>query len=524
MINGKCSMGKLLGLAVLALASLAAAGGGRLSAEETAAARALRARVTLDVIAKWSPEVRFHRLERFFPTSIEDLLKGARLYQDPDKDIKMEVPRDKAIPINGPDALRDLPGNFRIQFDPANPKVRGGDRGPDGSVTAPMYVSVQIPPDASYVKLLYRFLFGFNGPQSMRCHDGIQNFNYALPCLAEHEGDWEGVNIVLAPDLNAIVSVTTEAHGNQTDNLVEDLDWTENTHCQVRSAANSHGTYNGKGLPSEAWFTLEKLGVLSVVDIISSAGPLWQPWKQSNNPFRLIGRVDGAEVGREVWASYRGRMGSYKENPILAPCDLNGGGMSAAQYLAAGAQTALISTIRFTTIALTDTKVGAPCGGPGSRPEMNLVLPAPGGLRGGRPCVIYSRVGPHNLVLSLDPGDVNAPLVLSTYRQGDTNQRWFLVDLGDGRTQFLNEKTGKAMRLLPGGQGKRVTTYSPLAKTGFTTWTIAGDRRNNCAIRPAVTDSQNLDAFGNSWRDGSPVGTWDWGGGQGNETWRIVEQ
>ena len=60
----------------MTVALLLVAGAAPLSAESAAAA-ALRARVTLDVIKKYCPLIVFHSQERFFPESIETFTKGA---------------------------------------------------------------------------------------------------------------------------------------------------------------------------------------------------------------------------------------------------------------------------------------------------------------------------------------------------------------------------------------------------------------------------------------------------------------
>lgn len=503
---------------VLTLALLA---GPRLAADEEALARALRAKVTQEVIRKWSPEIIFDYHERFFPTSVEDLLRGARLYQ--------EGREAQAQPITSPNDLAHKGLEWRIRFDPKNPKVLAGDRGPGGSVTAPMYVSVQIPADGSYVKLLYRALFGFQGPQSVRCHDGSSNFNYAAPMLGEHEGDWEAVNVFLAPDLGSLLAVTTEAHGNPTNHTPDQLEFTEGTHARIRCAVSSHGMYVRGGNFNIDWFILQDMKVLSVIDQVSGGGPTWQPWKQQNTPFRIIGSARGNEPASEKWATFRGRLGSYKQNTIVQPCELNGRDLGGTQAWKAQMQTGLINTVRTFNFSkdLADTRVGAPTSGPGDRTEMQWSLPSAELPRNARPCVIFSRVPDYRgekMVLCADPKSADGRSVLAPHRKGDAWQQWYIVDVGGGRVQIVNRQTRKCLRY-QGGQGKDTTLFPVLMDTPYTTWTIAGDRKNNCAIRPALTDRQNLNAFGNGpYPSGNRVGTWDWSRGQGNETWRIVEE
>jgi hypothetical protein len=479
---------------------------GTILAAEPQQASSLRAKVTPDVLKKWSPEVQFHRLERFFPASMEELVQGARRYKQGD-------PQDKWIPIKSADDLKGLGDDWRIAFDRNNPKVLNGDISSNRStVTAPMYVAVRVPADGSFVELNYRFLFGFNGPQSMRCHNA-SSFNFSMPSLAEHEGDWEGINITLSPDLNEVVMVTTEAHGDTVNWLPDQMDWSAQTHVRVSSAVNSHGMYNGKGKnKGDDWFELEDLKVLSLIDIISTAGPVWKPWTLPSGSIRTIGGGS-----KEAWATYAGRMGSFKRNDIGSPCDFNGGSLSTGQKFAANALSSVMKLAKNVKLLKEGFFDGAPCSGPGARPTMNLELGAPPSMEKQKQFVIYSRV-PGNMVLTLNNGEP----VLTPFQQGEAAQCWYVLDLPEGRVQIINAKTGQSLRT-KGGKGKNLTTVTAMAKTGQTTWTIARSR-NNCAIRPVQTDSQNLNVLTNGpYRAGAPVGTWDWSGGKPNEAWNIVE-
>jgi hypothetical protein len=53
----------------------------RWNAGEGPVASALRAKVTPEVIARWSPDVHFHEWERYFLTSAEELFKGAKAFR-----------------------------------------------------------------------------------------------------------------------------------------------------------------------------------------------------------------------------------------------------------------------------------------------------------------------------------------------------------------------------------------------------------------------------------------------------------
>ena len=359
-------------LAVLGL------GSGAFLPAETPAAAALRAAVTPEVIAKWSPDVHFHWCEPYFPTSAEELFAGAQVFQV-DKNEKM-IGRPK--PLMNVSALGALVGeDWRVQYDPNNKAVLGGELAPDrGLVTAPMYVSVMVPADASYVDIRYNFLFGFNGAQCMRNTSGM-NFNYTLGTMAEHDGDWEGFTIRLGPDLRTFEYGLTEAHGDQHKFSRDHLDWTAGTHPQLRLALDSHGVYasrhpDGGKYNDNDWIILSDQKVNACVDIITKDGPTWQPWlltrSQQPKPFRLIGRTADKRNLGEAWAQFPGRMGSAKTNkpfPVRGIC----GGLNVLETATANAQATLTSVV---TVFKSELLSSSPCCGPGGRSEMLLELPA----------------------------------------------------------------------------------------------------------------------------------------------------
>ncbi len=108
-------------------------------------------------------------------------------------------------------------------------------------------------------------------------------------------------------------------------------------------------------------------------------------------------------------------------------------------------------------------------------------------------------------------------MILANYAPGDASQIWQKVFKGTS-IALRNQKTGKLMRVT-GGNG-RVTLLDTDDFNGGSKWTVGGDCKSNCTLRPEWDSSQNLNAFGNGpYNAGNAVGTWGWGGGSGNETW-----
>lgn len=500
------SRGRLLFAVLLLLAR------SPLSAEDAKAA-ALRAKVTLAVVTRFAPEVHFHPDESFFPSSAENLFKGAKRYRVADTH---STTRIDETPIQNPDEIAGLKGDWRIAFDPANAFVKAGERS-EFKVTAPVYYSVRIPPDASYVLICYRFLFGFNGPQSMRCHDGVQNFNYSMATMAEHEGDWEGCDVKLTPDLSSLICVTTEAHGDRRDWAPEDMDLAEGTHPWLDAACNSHGIYNPKGMKHD-WIDQENLKVVSVADVIANAGgPVWQPWKLPKG-LRQFGKVDDRPVG-ELWAQYGGRMGTYKRNAPTQALRLDGKPLPNLQRVAAGSHTSIFNMVKGRMKE--DLFHGMPCGGPGGRDENNGTAPSMPALETRYACRIFSRTG-NNMVLGTDP---KGGICLRKLDASADNQIWYFQDAGGGAFQIINKMSGQALRANK-AQGKPADMANRLILSSHTTWTLPGFKlgvnADNVALRPQGDHRQNLNAFGNGpFKEFHAVGTWDWSKGQPNETWKI---
>lgn len=280
------------------------------SISESGAATMLRRSVTADVIARWSPHVQFHQNETYFPLSAEDMFLGSTAFRVTSDETKIQ---GSDIVIAALDQMATLTtDDWRIQLNPcvvdsssscastttasrttttaatliparlataAATTTAAVTSISSNFVQAPMYVTVKIPTDASFVDIRYSFLFAFNGSQCMRAKLAPA-FNFILLTFAGHQGDWEGITVRILPDLATPVTVTTEAHGNDTVWRPEEVEWTKETHVRICSALNSHASYpstkSSQRDGNTAYIMLENLTLASAIDAFSTS-PFVEP-------------------------------------------------------------------------------------------------------------------------------------------------------------------------------------------------------------------------------------------------------
>jgi hypothetical protein len=161
-------------------------------------------------------------------------------------------------------------------------------------------------------------------------------------------------------------------------------------------------------------------------------------------------------------------------------------------------------------------------------PPIQTTLPAPAET------VLFSRIKDKDgqpMVLSIDVNnpdcrqggpDGRCGVVIDRYRPGNAGQTWLRQKTANGYL-FTNKATGMLARVAP-GNGNRVLLVGLTSMNIISSvWTIGGDSRTNCALRPFSDSNQNLNVFGDGpYNAGNPVGTWGWDGGQINETWYMI--
>jgi hypothetical protein len=491
--------------------------------------------VPMSVISRFAPSVGLHYWEQYLPCSIEYILSHATLKQGQPSDYAGHLSDGTAVATNLTQldlynyARQDPSGdNFYLSIE-SQARQGGPPAGTappyDSSVLAnvPMYVSVQVPTDKSFVDLNFYFLFAYNGPQTIRGLEPGRHFNAVIPNFAEHEGDIEGVTVRITSDLQNIVFVRYEAHGNSSYYAPLELLYL-GTHPKVSCALFSHSTYNPAGKNANDWIELKDYALAEGVDIIND-GPRWEPYLY--NQLVLVGLdTNGQAINGQWWAAFAGRIGVHQLN-TFQEAEGVGGDLDPDQWLYAnscgeGVQAyfeALFAKSNFSKYDADNVGVGPQ--GLGSRGSIvqnqpTYAVPEVTGT-------LFCRAG-NNLVLSVNPTNVSGPVTVETFDPTLATQLWRRQewDSSDGpRYVFINQSSGLILKA-DGVQGDAAFQSSTLTSANF--WRLGGDEGDDFhAVQWAQDISQNLNLLGNGpYNPGMAVGTWSWGGGDPNEVWKFL--
>lgn len=495
--------------------------------------------VPMNVISNFAPSVGLHYWEPYLPCSMDYILAHASVVHGQPSDYVGHL-NDGVVVITHPTqqqlyqiATNDPAGtNYYLSIEPG--AFAGGpptNTAPpyDSSVltNVPMYVSVQVPPDKSFVDLNFYFIFAYNGPQTIRGLEPSRHFNAILEDFAKHQGDVEGVSVRITPDFQKIIFVRYEAHGNSSYYAPGDVPF-EGSHPQVSCALNSHSSYNPEGLNANDWIVLKDIGGLSEgVDIVNN-GAIWRPYLNTN--LVLVGLdTNNQPINGQLWAAFAGRLGIHQLNDFTSAGGV-GSGLDFDQQAwaeASGEATEAYLTYELTQSGFTEydadnVGVGPQCLGARasvvenkptySIPETTGELFA--GVNGGA-----------NLVLSINPANPTGPLILATYDQNlPPAQQWRRQEWDSyfgTRYVYINQQSGLAM-YATGVQGAGITQTASLSSSNF--WMLGGDEGNDFhAVQWADDTGQNLNIPGNGpYNAGNSVVTWSWGGGAPNEIWKFV--
>jgi hypothetical protein len=130
------------------------------------------------------------------------------------------------------------------------------------------------------------------------------------------------------------------------------------------------------------------------------------------------------------------------------------------------------------------------------------------------------------LALSIDKNNPNPgnQLLLETSQADDPDQQWTWVFMPSTQASALYNPARNLFAAPKSlDKGAPVILFSPdMAINGNTTWQVL--QQNGSAIRPPSDEDLNLNALGDDWKNGTPVGIYSWGGGDPNERWtsRVV--
>ncbi len=326
--------------------------------------------ITMDQVVQFAPIVSLHTAESYLPCSIEYLLSGATLIDDAGGKPPLPNPTQQ-------DLYQNAGSNFRVVIDPS--RLAGEPLDAGKSVSAPMYVAVQVPADQSYVDLTFIFLFTYNGAQCTRVKVPFADFNCIVQHFAEHQGDIEGMTVRVKPDFSAVLQVRYEAHGDSTFYNPSDVAFMNN-HALARLGLDSHASYNGLGKNDNDWITLASYSAVGLgadfVDIITRTGPLWTPFGVDgsgravpNGGLRFVGLNDQDEpVNAEVWAKFSGRLGSHQSNSYDDVVGI-GSPLTGAQH---GYASTLAQAVVAAGLVPADDRAGDGPGGLGGRDYIHL--------------------------------------------------------------------------------------------------------------------------------------------------------
>lgn len=119
-----------------------------------------------------------------------------------------------------------------------------------------------------------------------------------------------------------------------------------------------------------------------------------------------------------------------------------------------------------------------------------------------------------DLVVSNDPSHPGN-VVLRWLNGNDANQQWAIEPANNG-FYLKNNATGTYLSATGANSPVTLNSHGDI-------WQDTGSYNQLNAIRLALNPSQNLNALGGHPVVGTQIGTWNWGGGAGNETWMIAD-
>lgn len=268
--------------------------------------------ITTEQAARFAPIVSFHVNERFFPCSIDWLLQRSTLRNRDEHGFALRHPRQRDLQDHsGGQYFLDI----EAAANPGQPLV-------DGQVAAPMYVAAQEWDDC--IEITYVMLYAYQGGQTCRGLKPGDYFNAVVDNYGHHQGDLEWVSVLASKDYERLLAVGYASHGHVTYYRPQDC-LTDGNRPRARAALNGHASLNGKNKNPEDWVKTEGVPlVVDIIDLITEAGPLWEPHRKPVQMLAIIGLDDGKPVSDQLWAGFCGRLGIHQENNFSRATQVDG--------------------------------------------------------------------------------------------------------------------------------------------------------------------------------------------------------
>jgi hypothetical protein len=143
--------------------------------------------------------------------------------------------------------------------------------------------------------------------------------------------------------------------------------------------------------------------------------------------------------------------------------------------------------------------------------------------------MLYYKIAPKcdpKLFLTITSSITNSAVLMPDLPGNDT-QLWTPLEIFSSSNDKDFVLLNKSKHNVLAARGERETlTQIPLSKVPYhlATWSYKPVQGGNVfgAIQLKEDQAMNLNAFGDSWEEGTPVGIHDWHHGAGNEIWQFL--
>ena len=303
-----------------------------------------------DVVRRFCPVFVFHPDERFFPCSIDYLLRGGKLYVG---ETILENPTQQTL----------LENFHRNNYVAINASQHHGEL-----AHAPLYYAIQ--EGDGFVQINYIPLYAFQGGQTCWVAGAggwaclkFKGFDCIINSYGQHQGDLERVAVKLIPEGGSyrIAEVLFEAHGNAIIYPKDEVAY-EGDHSIVHVALNGHSSHNVK---MQGYHTVDDDAIFVQFDSFMGDGTKWKPYESGTLTQIGLDAPHGNPINDQLWAKFEGNLGEPQNNSLTSGTNLNGSNLNWCQWTLVKAIDWVALTFRPGTIG--DVAHGEGPAGPGRR-------------------------------------------------------------------------------------------------------------------------------------------------------------